>query len=79
MFVESRFGISAAGARRSHLAHFDGQEVGGGRGMTATSVEVAPGSARKAHAQAPEQAYVVVGGRGLMRIGDEEREVGAGA
>jgi mannose-6-phosphate isomerase-like protein (cupin superfamily) len=41
--------------------------------MTVTWVDIAPGSRQRAHGHAPEQVYVVVRGRGKMRVGDEER------
>lgn len=47
-------------------------------GLTATWVEVAPGSRQRAHHHSSEQVYVVTAGRGRMLVGDEEREVGAG-
>ena len=43
--------------------------------MTVTWVEVAPGSGQSPHSHAPEQVYVVVRGRGKMKVGDEERMV----
>ena len=49
-----------------------------GARMTVTWVDVAPGSRQRAHSHAPEQVYVVVRGRGKMRVGDEERWVEAG-
>lgn len=52
-------------------------DVAGG-GLTVTWVDVAPGSAQRVHDHAPEQVYVLVAGRGLMRVGDEEREAAAG-
>ncbi len=43
--------------------------------MTVTWVEVAPGSGQRPHSHAPEQVYVIVGGRGKMKVGSEERVV----
>ena len=60
----------------SHILLQEG-DLPGAR-MTVTWVDVAPGSRQRAHSHAPEQVYVVVRGRGKMRIGDEERWVEAG-
>ena len=46
--------------------------------LTVTWVEVAPGSGQRSHSHAPEQVYVIVGGRGRMKVGDEELLVGEG-
>ena len=46
--------------------------------LTITWVDVAPGSGQRPHSHAPEQVYVVVRGRGKMRIADEERLVDEG-
>ena len=46
--------------------------------LTATWVEVAPGSRQRPHDHASEQVYVITAGRGRMLVGEEEREVGAG-
>jgi mannose-6-phosphate isomerase-like protein (cupin superfamily) len=43
--------------------------------MTVTWVEVAPGSGQRPHSHAPEQVYVIVRGRGKMKVGSEERVV----
>jgi mannose-6-phosphate isomerase-like protein (cupin superfamily) len=43
--------------------------------LTVTWVEVAPGSGQRPHSHAPEQVYVIVGGRGKMKVGSEERVV----
>ena len=43
--------------------------------LTVTWVDVGPGSGQRAHSHAPEQVYVVVRGRGKMKVGDEERLV----
>ena len=45
--------------------------------LTATWVEVAPGSRQRSHDHASEQVYVITAGRGGMLVGEEEREVGA--
>ncbi len=47
--------------------------------MTVTWVEVAPGSGQRPHSHAPEQVYVVVRGRGKMKVGDEEQLVTEGS
>jgi mannose-6-phosphate isomerase-like protein (cupin superfamily) len=46
--------------------------------LTITWVDVAPGSGQRSHSHAPEQVYVVVRGRGRMRVDDEERFVAEG-
>jgi mannose-6-phosphate isomerase-like protein (cupin superfamily) len=43
--------------------------------MTVTWVEVAPGSEQRPHSHAPEQVYVIVRGRGKIKVGSEERVV----
>ena len=60
----------------SHILLEKGDVPGGE--LTVTWVDVAPGSAQSSHKHAPEQVYVVVRGRGLMRVGDEERPVAEG-
>jgi mannose-6-phosphate isomerase-like protein (cupin superfamily) len=46
--------------------------------LTATWVEVTPGSRQRPHDHASEQVYVITAGRGRMLVGEEEREVSAG-
>ena len=46
--------------------------------LTATWLEVAPGSRQRPHDHPSEQVYVITAGRGRMLVGEEEREVGAG-
>jgi mannose-6-phosphate isomerase-like protein (cupin superfamily) len=46
--------------------------------LTVTWVDVAPGSGQRPHGHAPEQVYVIVKGKGRMRVGDEELVVGEG-
>ena len=46
--------------------------------LTVTWVEVAPGSGQRPHGHAPEQVYVIVRGRGRMKVGDDELVVGEG-
>jgi mannose-6-phosphate isomerase-like protein (cupin superfamily) len=43
--------------------------------LTVTWVDVGPGSEQIPHSHAPEQVYVVVRGRGKVKVGDEERLV----
>jgi mannose-6-phosphate isomerase-like protein (cupin superfamily) len=51
----------------------------GSRNLAVTWVDCAPGSEQRPHShETEEQVYVVVRGRGLMRAGDEELEVGEG-
>jgi mannose-6-phosphate isomerase-like protein (cupin superfamily) len=51
----------------------------GDSALTVTWVEVAPGARQAPHEHAPEQVYVIVSGRGRMRVGDEERDLERGA
>ncbi len=60
----------------SHILLHEG-DVPGAR-LAVTWVDVAPGSGQRPHEHAPEQVYVVVRGRGRMRVGDEERAVDEG-
>ncbi len=46
--------------------------------LTVTWVDVAPGSRQREHSHAPEQVYVIVRGRGKMRVGCEELWVEVG-
>jgi mannose-6-phosphate isomerase-like protein (cupin superfamily) len=46
--------------------------------LTVTWVNVDPGSGQRPHSHAPEQVYVVVRGRGKMKVSDEERLVEEG-
>lgn len=46
--------------------------------LTVTWVEVASGGRQAPHRHAPEQVYVIVRGKGSMRVNDEVREVGPG-
>ncbi|CAN5271298.1 hypothetical protein BH24ACT19_BH24ACT19_20840 [soil metagenome] len=47
-------------------------------GLTATWVDVAPGSRQRPHDHPSEQVYVITAGRGGMLVGEEERQVGSG-
>ncbi len=46
-----------------------------GTRLTVTWVDIGPGSGQIPHSHAPEQVYVVVRGRGKMKVGEEERVV----
>jgi len=46
--------------------------------LTATWLEVAPGSRKRPHDHPSEQVYVITAGSGRMLVGEEERGVGAG-
>ena len=46
--------------------------------LTVTWVDVDPGSAQRSHSHAAEQVYVVVRGRGRMKVGDEEQLAASG-
>lgn len=46
--------------------------------LCVTWVEVEPFAQQALHRHDPEQVYVIVAGRGRMRIGDETRDVTAG-
>ena len=46
--------------------------------LTVTWVDVTPGSGQRPPGPVPEQVYVVVRGRGGMRLGDEKRTVAEG-
>ncbi len=51
----------------------------GSQNLAMTWVEGEPGSEQAVHAHpASEQVYVVISGRGVMTVGDEQREVAAG-
>jgi mannose-6-phosphate isomerase-like protein (cupin superfamily) len=65
------------GGQVSYLLLTKGQF--GSENLSITWVEGAPGSEQLLHAHpANEQVYVIVRGRGLMKVGGEEQEVGAG-
>ena len=65
------------GGQVSYLLLTEGQF--GSRHLSITWVEGAPGSEQPVHAHPDnEQVYVIVRGRGLMKVGDEELQVGAG-
>jgi mannose-6-phosphate isomerase-like protein (cupin superfamily) len=47
-------------------------------GLTATWVDVIPGSRQRSHGHPSEQVYVITAGSGRMLVGEEERQVGSG-
>ncbi len=49
-----------------------------GCGLAVTWVEVRPGGKQKLHSHEPQQAYVIVKGRGRMKVGDDQRNVEEG-
>jgi mannose-6-phosphate isomerase-like protein (cupin superfamily) len=65
------------GGQVSYLLLTKGQF--GSENLSVTWVEGGPGSEQLLHAHpANEQVYVIVRGRGLMKVGEEEQEVEAG-
>ncbi len=65
------------GGQVSYLLLTKGQF--GAKNLSITWVEGEPGSEQAVHAHpTQEQVYVVVRGRGVMKVGDEQQEVGAG-
>jgi mannose-6-phosphate isomerase-like protein (cupin superfamily) len=65
------------GGQTSYLLLTEGQS--GSRHLSITWVEGEPGSEQTLHAHPDsEQVYVIVAGRGLMHVADEEQEVGPG-
>ena len=65
------------GGQVSHLLLAPGQF--GTENLAVTWVEGEPGSEQPLHSHpANEQVYVIVGGRGVMTVGEETREVGPG-
>ncbi len=78
MFVRSRTGAPRRerGGLVSRILLQEGDVPG--VGLTATWVEVAPGSRQRLHDHVPEQVYVILRGRGKMRVGGEERWVDEG-
>jgi mannose-6-phosphate isomerase-like protein (cupin superfamily) len=65
------------GGQTSYLLLTEGQF--GSRNLSITWVECEPGSEQPVHQHAnSEQVYVIVRGRGVMRVGHEEREVRSG-
>ena len=69
--------LNERGGQKSYLLLTEGQF--GSKNLAVTWVEGVPGSEQPMHEHPDrEQCYVIVQGRGLMRVGDEEREVSAG-
>ncbi len=65
------------GGQVSHLLLASGQF--GSENLAVTWVEGEPGSEQAVHShESREQVYVIVQGRGAMRVGDELEEVGPG-
>ncbi len=65
------------GGQVSYLLLTKGQF--GSQNLAVTWVEGGPGSEQPVHSHpSQEQVYVIVRGRGVMKVGDEEREVDAG-
>ena len=65
------------GGQVSYLLLTEGQF--GSKNLSITWVEGGPGSEQAVHAHpANEQVFVIVRGRGIMKVGDEEQEVGPG-
>ncbi len=46
--------------------------------LTVTWVDVDPGECQVRHSHQPEQAYIIISGRGRMHVGDEVAELGRG-
>lgn len=46
--------------------------------LTTTLVDLEPGGRQQIHSHEPEQIYFLIEGRGVMTVGGEEAEVGAG-
>lgn len=69
--------VNRRGGQVSHLLLTDGQF--GASHLSVTWVEGGPGSEQQIHTHDDaEQAYIIVRGTGLMRVGDEEQEVTEG-
>ena len=79
MFIQKVEGspLNERGGQLSYLL-LDRGQFGSSR-LSVTWVEGKPGSEQQIHAhEANEQVYVIVRGRGLMRVGDEQESVEAG-
>ncbi len=68
--------VNRRGGQESHLVLTKGQF--GSRHLTVTWVRGEPGSEQPVHVHEQEQVYVVIQGRGVMRVGEEEQKVEAG-
>ena len=64
------------GEREGLLSHLLLQEgdIPDGK-LAITWVDIKPGSGQRPHQHFPEQVYVIIKGKGRMRVGDEEQEV----
>ncbi len=63
----------------STIREWHGPAVSPARNQSLAEATVAPGAATVAHLhRSSEELYLVTAGRGLLRIGEEEREVGPG-
>lgn len=60
----------------SHILLQHGDTLG--NNLAITWVEVAPGHGQALHSHVPEQVYVVIAGKGRMRVGDDLADVKAG-
>ena len=79
MFIQKVEGspLNERGGQLSYLL-LDRGQFGSSR-LSVTWVEGKPGSEQQVHAhETSEQVYVVVRGRGLMRVADEQERVEAG-
>jgi mannose-6-phosphate isomerase-like protein (cupin superfamily) len=67
------------GEREGLLSHLLLQEgdIPDGK-LAITWVDIKPGSGQRPHKHFPEQVYVIIKGKGRMRVGDEEEEVREG-
>jgi mannose-6-phosphate isomerase-like protein (cupin superfamily) len=74
----AKLGSVPARERGKLVSHLLLQKGEAGTEMTVTWVDVEPGGEQRVHSHDPQQIYVIVAGRGRMRVGDEDREVGAG-
>ncbi len=61
---------------RSHILLQAGDADG--VSLAVTWVEVGPGGCQRSHSHEPQQVYVILSGRGRMRVENEERELLAG-
>ena len=60
----------------SYILLEEGDAPGGE--LSVTWVDVEPGGEQKPHSHGPQQIYVITRGTGRMKVGDTERDVGAG-
>jgi mannose-6-phosphate isomerase-like protein (cupin superfamily) len=78
MFVQSK--STSPSRKRINLVSYILLQQGDVRdtNLTVTWVEIDVGSQQLLHHHQPEQVYVVVTGKGRMRVGDDDREVATG-